>query len=153
MCKRAHTTCTNYANHSRSNNQQEFTNLLLLLVWGRGIYDHLMSTRVIIMIMNRYYMSSRNYEANDYDHDMDSLISSHTNCMFHILQEVGAERKPHVYLNNAVLPCSCYLPKCKCMARFCLHILCIKDKFSLNTPSLFPIPLSYILIQQNQLLQ
>ena len=43
------------------------------------------------------HMSSNNNEANRYRHDMDLLISSCTSCdVFHILQEVGAERKASI---------------------------------------------------------
>jgi hypothetical protein len=37
-------------------------------------------------------MSSKNYEANGYGQNLDTLIILH-NCVFHILREVGAERK------------------------------------------------------------
>ena len=33
-----------------------------------------------------------NYKESGYRHDLDLLLSR-TNCVFHILQEVGAERK------------------------------------------------------------
>ena len=38
-------------------------------------------------------MSSQNYEANGYTHDMDLLVISHLNDVFHTLLEAGAERE------------------------------------------------------------
>ena len=43
---------------------------------GGGLYDHLMSKRIITLIIkydNRE--SSEYYEANDYGHNLDSLIT------------------------------------------------------------------------------
>ena len=38
-------------------------------------------------------MRCKNYEEFGYRHDFDLRIFSHTKCVFHILQEVGVERK------------------------------------------------------------
>ena len=46
-------------------------------------------------------MSSKNYEADGYKHDLDSE-SSRTNCAFRIIGAVGARRKK--YPNNTCLP-------------------------------------------------
>ena len=46
-------------------------------------------------------MSSENYETNDYMHELD-FLSSRTNCIFHILQEVGAEENVSKY-NTSIL--------------------------------------------------
>ena len=48
-------------------------------------------------------MSSKNYEPNGYRHVL-GLLTSHTNCVFHILREVGGREKgiqiTHVYLRT-----------------------------------------------------
>jgi hypothetical protein len=73
-------------------------NILTILVSivnriGGEQYDHLMSTGIFTLIMNEnIHMTSENDKNNGYGHNMD-LLSSRTNCLYHILQEVGAERK------------------------------------------------------------
>ena len=43
--------------------------------------------------MNMFiHMSSKKYDEGDYGYNL-ALVSSHTKCIFHILQEVGAETK------------------------------------------------------------
>jgi hypothetical protein len=46
-------------------------------------------------------MSFKNYETSDYMHELD-LLSSRTNCIFHILREVCAEENVSNY-NTSIL--------------------------------------------------
>ena len=46
-------------------------------------------------------MSFKNYETNDYMHELD-LLSSRTYCIFHILREVGVEENVSKY-NTSIL--------------------------------------------------
>lgn len=52
-------------------------------------------------------MNSKDYQANGYGHDLNLLIILHY-CVFHIMQEVGVERKiihpRRVYLTNKQNP-------------------------------------------------
>ena len=58
--------------------------------------------------MNKIYvqLSSKNYEENDYKHDMDLLILYCTNCMFHIPQKVGYESSLHQNVKKSPTICA-----------------------------------------------
>lgn len=44
---------------------------------GGGLYQHLMSTRMLTLKMNNALMNSENHQANGCMHDLDLLIISH----------------------------------------------------------------------------
>ena len=60
MFKQDWTTCLEYANHARLNSQHQLG----------ALHDHLVSTRIFILVMD-IYMSSAMYEENGYIHDLD----------------------------------------------------------------------------------
>ena len=66
--------CSYHVNHSRFNSQHDWE-------WGeRGarLYDHLISTNIITLIMNKgIHISSKNNEANAYGHHLESAFISH----------------------------------------------------------------------------
>jgi hypothetical protein len=77
------TTCSKNANHSRFTSQHNW----------RELSDLLMSMRIFTLTMiEEIHMSSKNYEANGYGM-IEICLLSHTNCVFHVPQEVGAKRK------------------------------------------------------------
>jgi len=72
--------CSNYDNHSRFNNQCHWWNF----------YDHLMNVRIFTLISNKIIIRApktmRKVAMLSLDLD---LLTSCTNCMSHILEEVG----------------------------------------------------------------
>lgn len=57
--------------------------------WG-DLYDHLLITRILTLIIDKIFMSSKNHE------DMTSTgicLSTHTNCVFSYPKEKWAGRK------------------------------------------------------------
>ena len=57
---------------------------------GGDLYDHLMRSRICTYDYDKdIHMSSENYEATGYRHNLD-WQSSCINCVFHILVEVSA---------------------------------------------------------------
>ena len=93
------------ADHYRLNSQQNWEDL----------YDHLMNMRIFTLMMNNKFIASIFFVANGYGHDLGLVIALHLlplNCMFHILQQMCAERKEfgfqliHIYLNKIASYCS-----------------------------------------------
>ena len=79
VCLRDRSASSECENHSRFKSQHN----------REGIYDHSMSTQILLLIKNKIFIkSSENCEANGDRHDLYC-----TNRALHILQEVDAERK------------------------------------------------------------
>jgi hypothetical protein len=72
-------------------------NLIIILasivsIFGGDLDDHSMSMRIKFNVMMNSHKSSTIYEDSGYGLDVDLLVilqSSRTNCVFHILEEVG----------------------------------------------------------------
>lgn len=63
----------------------KFNKIGVGLVGEASLYDHLINTRILTLIMDkRMNPSSKNYEANGYMHDLDVLIIMRC-CVFHFL--------------------------------------------------------------------
>ena len=70
--------------HSRLNSQND---------WGGGLYDHLMSTRIITLIINTIIVRALKIMRQMTMGTIWIRLSPYTNCRVHIIQRVGEERK------------------------------------------------------------
>ena len=80
------------------------------LTWlGGNLYDHLMCMQIFTLFINATYIQAPNSVRQMTTGTLWICSSSHTNFVFHILWEVGAERKT-IHLRHIYLTITCCNP-------------------------------------------